>query len=168
MASSLRPFFCTLFAHVLRVLFHHQFLHLVESEVAVGEKLVYHICVSHVVKIRPLGKVVLPVLVALDGGTVGFGGVPELVGLVPVWGDPGAVFLLHIKLLESMGFIRVGMLVEDADGEAPMEDFDDSISIAVVVNRTAMFLHLYRWRNIKAANINFSTYPKNILGFSHY
>ena len=30
------------------------------------------------------------------------------------------------------------MLVEDADGEAPMEDFDDSIGIAVVVNRTAV------------------------------
>ena len=122
---------------------HDHVSHFTEGVITVRRELACFLCPCNIVEVRPVCEVVDSVLVALYCGTVVISGVPQLMGLEPVRGDPRGVAGLDIKLHQWRSISSVLMFVEDFHRYPAVQDSDNRVGVPVTVNWTSMVLGPY-------------------------
>ena len=83
--------------------------------------------------------VIASVLIALNGGAVVARSVIlQLVGLVPVRGDPRDIFLINSQSFDVGTFTAPHVFIIDMDVNASMDHLDHGMGVTVIVNGTVV------------------------------
>jgi hypothetical protein len=124
--------------HELGELLQHHVSHFMKRVIAVREELVNHLGTGDVVEVRPVCKVGDSVLIALDCGAIVLGAIPQLVCLEPVGRNPRCVAGLDVKLHQRWSIGAIYVLVEDFYRQPAVQNVNDGVCIAVVVDGTTV------------------------------